>query len=150
MSKQFRPLAAMFFDKSTWLEGIWLKEHFYYIIWKSANHFGEEEVIFFLSVVTETRILHWSKTNEGIEERIFWWCFLWSFIPIGLVFTEEKLYKPKVKNIDTRGTIRHNISLTGFQPLELKNISICYRFYLNIMDTLSCRWSLICTQNSIF
>ena len=52
---------------------------------------GEEEFwSFFHFVAMETRILHGSQKFEGNLVRSLKGCFLWSFIPIDQLVTEEK------------------------------------------------------------
>ena len=85
-----------------------LKEHFYKIIWNRPDTFGGEDFLslhyFFLSVTMETRILHGSKTFEGEDiERM---------LPMN--FIRKKL-------THAQWTIHHDISSSGFQPVELKN-----------------------------
>ena len=90
------PLVAMFFDQSTWLEGIWLRviqgtflQHYLKIcqpVWEKKNF----DFFFFHFVAMETRILHGSQKIEGNLVRSLRGCFLWSFIPIDPLVTEEK------------------------------------------------------------
>ena len=84
------PLAAMFFDQSTWLEGIWRKISTK-LFENLPTSLGEEEFwSFFHFVAMETRILHGSQKFEGNLVRSLRGCFLWSFFPIDPLVTEEK------------------------------------------------------------
>ena len=84
--------------------------------------FGGEDFLSFHyfcpSDAIETRIVHGSKRFEGIKERTLTECFLWSFIQIGQVIREDKLFEAKSLRTHTRTdvqqTIRHDISSTGW------------------------------------
>ena len=84
----------MFFDQSTWLEGIWLRviqgtflQNYLKIcqpVWEKKNYWS-----FCRFVAMETRILHGSQKFEGILVRSLRGCFLGSFIPTDPLVTEE-------------------------------------------------------------
>ena len=92
----------------------------------------------------ETRILHGSQTLEGIMVRSLRGCFLWSFIPIDPLVTEEKIMTDGRR---TTGDHNNSPSFSG----ELKRYFGCHGnqnfawIPKNWKRTLRgcCLWSLI-------